>query len=133
MTTLPTSKPCPFCSLGERELLASNTSSFAIFDNYPISQGHALIIPRRHLGSFFELSKAERDDLIDLIEQAKAKLDAQFAPDSYNIGINDGPAAGQTIGHCHIHLITRYQGDMPDPRGGVRWIIPDKADYWSAP
>ncbi|ALO47619.1 HIT family protein [Pseudohongiella spirulinae] len=133
MTTLPTSKPCPFCALGERELLASNTSGFSIFDNYPISPGHALIIPRRHVGSFFELSKTERDDLFDLIEQVKAKLDGQFAPDSYNIGINDGPAAGQTIGHCHIHLIPRYRGDMPDPRGGVRWIIPGKADYWSKP
>lgn len=133
MTTLPTNKPCPFCSLGDRELLASNASGVGIFDNYPISPGHTLIIPWRHIGSFFELSKTERDGLFDLIELAKAKLDAQFAPDSYNIGINDGPAAGQTIGHCHIHLIPRYQGDTPDPRGGVRWIIPDKADYWSAP
>jgi diadenosine tetraphosphate (Ap4A) HIT family hydrolase len=131
MTTNSNHKPCPFCDPTGRDPLASNLSGFAIFDNYPISPGHTLVISVRHVGSYFELSRSERDDLWSLVEQAKTKLDSQFAPDSYNIGMNDGPAAGQTIGHCHIHLIPRYAGDVADPRGGLRWIITDKADYWS--
>ena len=131
MITTNHHKPCPFCDPTGREPLASSINGFAIFDNYPISAGHTLIIPIRHVGSYFELTRIERDDLWDLVEQAKTELDSQFAPDSYNIGMNDGPAAGQTIGHCHIHLIPRYAGDVDDPRGGLRWIMPDKADYWS--
>jgi diadenosine tetraphosphate (Ap4A) HIT family hydrolase len=124
-------KLCPFCESTDRDLLVDNANSFAILDNYPISPGHTLIIPIRHVGSYFDLTRNERDDLWDLVEQAKAALDSQFAPDSYNIGMNDGPAAGQTIGHCHIHVVPRYAGDVSDPRGGLRWIMPDKADYWS--
>jgi len=131
MTTNKNYKPCPFCNSTGRALLVSNASGLAFLDNYPISPGHALVIPVRHVGSYFELSRCEREDLWDLIEQAKMKLDEQFAPDSYNIGMNDGPAAGQTINHCHIHLIPRYVGDVADPRGGLRWIMPHKADYWS--
>ena len=100
-------------------------------DAFPISPGHCLIIPTRHIGSFFDLSPDEREDLMSLLANAKANVEAEFKPDGYNIGINDGPAAGQTVPHLHIHLIPRYKGDIPDPRGGVRWIIPDKADYWS--
>tara|TARA_Y100001951_G_C11270209_1_gene258241 strand:+ start:205 stop:546 length:342 start_codon:yes stop_codon:yes gene_type:complete len=111
--------------------LATSDKGLAILDGYPISPGHTLIIPKRHVASYFELLSSERDDLWDLVEQAKAILDKQFSPDSYNVGFNDGPAAGQTINHCHIHLIPRYAGDVADPRGGLRWIIPDKADYWS--
>ena len=73
----------------------------------------------------------ERNDLLGLLDGAKAVLEHEFSPDGYNIGINDGAAAGQTVPHLHIHLIPRYNGDSPDPRGGVRWIVPDKADYWS--
>lgn len=69
--------------------------------------------------------------MLKLLDESKAALDAEFHPDGYNIGINDGAAAGQTIAHLHIHLIPRYAGDQPDPRGGVRWIFPAKADYWS--
>ena len=100
-------------------------------DAFPISPGHKLIISKRHVGSFFDLSSDEREDLMSLLASAKANVEAEFKPDGYNIGINDGPAAGQTVPHLHIHLIPRYKGDLPDPRGGVRWIIPDKADYWS--
>jgi len=99
--------------------------------NLPVSQGHSLVIPRRHVGSFFELSDVERSDLLALLNQAKHELDALHQPDGYNIGINDGTAAGQTVQHLHIHLIPRYQDDVPDPRGGVRWVIPDKAVYWA--
>jgi diadenosine tetraphosphate (Ap4A) HIT family hydrolase len=102
-----------------------------IRDAFPISPGHTLIIPKRHVGSFFELEADERAELLALLDKAKAVTDKEFSPQGYNIGINDGAAAGQTVPHLHIHLIPRYQGDRPDPRGGVRWIIPEKADYWT--
>ena len=99
-------------------------------DGFPISPGHTLIIPKRHIGSFFELESDERQDLLNLLEAAKKILDEKFHPNGYNIGINDGPAAGQTVPHAHIHLIPRFTGDQTDPRGGVRWIFPEKAKYW---
>lgn len=80
--------------------------------------------------SFFETTKEEKIALLNGIEQAKALIDKELSPDGYNIGINDGEAAGQTIEHLHIHLIPRYKGDSPDPRGGIRWIFPEKAKYW---
>jgi len=102
-----------------------------ILDGYPISEGHTLVIPKRHVGSFFELETAELEDLLSVLERAKARLDAEYGPDGFNIGINDGPAAGQTVPHLHVHLIPRYAGDQEDPRGGIRWIFPEKADYWT--
>jgi diadenosine tetraphosphate (Ap4A) HIT family hydrolase len=102
-----------------------------IADGFPISPGHTLIIPKRHIDSFFRIDPEERESLILLLEQAKNLLTKDLSPDGFNIGINDGAAAGQTIPHLHIHLIPRYQGDQSDPRGGVRWIIPEKANYWS--
>ena len=100
-------------------------------DGFPISPGHTLIIPKRHVGSFFELEPEERSELLVLLDRTKLLLDKELSPQGYNIGINDGPAAGQTVLHLHIHLIPRYNNDRADPRGGVRWIIPEKADYWS--
>lgn len=127
-----TEMPCPFCSVPVERILQSSNCGMVIRDGFPISLGHTLIIPRRHVGSFFDLSGAERSDLCSLLEEAKRQLDAEFRADGYNIGINDGATAGQTVPHLHIHLIPRYRGDREDPRGGVRWIIPEKADYWSA-
>jgi len=123
---------CPFCTLPVERILLSNHYGVAIRDGFPISQGHSLIIPRRHVSSFFLLSEGEREKLFEMLEEIKQQLDKEFNPDSYNIGINDGAAAGQTVPHLHIHLIPRYQGDRDDPRGGIRWIIPEKADYWSS-
>ena len=100
-------------------------------DAYPVSPGHTLVIPTRHSSSFFDTSVAERDGLLALLFMTKQKLDAEFAPSGYNIGVNDGTAAGQTVPHLHLHLIPRYEGDRQDPRGGVRWVLPDKAKYWS--
>ena len=102
-----------------------------IRDGYPVSPGHTLLIPKRHTGSFFDLSEQERSDLFSLLDRAKLVLDEEFQPQGYNVGINDGAAAGQTVPHLHVHLIPRFEGDLPDPRGGVRWVIPDKAKYWS--
>jgi diadenosine tetraphosphate (Ap4A) HIT family hydrolase len=102
----------------------------AVRDSFPVSPGHTLVIPRRHIGSFFELWAEERAAMLALLDSAKAGVEAEFHPDGYNIGINDGSAAGQTVPHLHIHLIPRYAGDTPDPRGGVRWVLPAKAKYW---
>lgn len=128
MTSL---EPCIFCTLPANRIIAENGNGVIIRDGFPISPGHTLIIPKRHCGSFFDLRDDERQDLLMLLDAAKAELDREFKPQGYNIGINDGPAAGQTVPHLHIHLIPRYQGDRSDPRGGVRWIIPEKAEYWS--
>jgi len=123
-------KDCPFCTLPQDRIIDSNEMGFVIRDGFPITPGHTLIIPKRHVGSFFEISLEERDALLILLDQAKKVIDAELNPDSFNIGINDGPAAGQTVPHLHIHLIPRFKGDQEDPRGGVRWIIPGKAKYW---
>jgi diadenosine tetraphosphate (Ap4A) HIT family hydrolase len=123
---------CPFCSLPVDRIVLRNTHARSLRDAYPISPGHTLIVPERHIGSFFDTTLEERDALLSLLDEAKRGLDVEFAPAGYNIGINDGPAAGQTVPHLHIHLIPRYVGDRADPRGGVRWIVPEKADYWSA-
>ena len=123
--------PCAFCTLPQARIIDASSYGLVVRDAFPISPGHTLIIPKRHVGSFFDLSSDEREDLMSLLGTAKANVEAEFKPDGYNIGINDGPVAGQTVPHLHVHLIPRYKGDMPDPRGGVRWIIPDKADYWS--
>ena len=104
---------------------------WVIRDGFPISPGHTLIVPKRHVASFFDLTPEERADLLALLDAAKADLDRELSPQGYNIGINDGAAAGQTVPHLHIHLIPRFAGDQEDPRGGIRWIIPEKADYWS--
>ena len=111
-------------------MVASNSLAVAIRDAYPVSPGHTLVIPNRHIGSFFDLSAQEHDALFQLIREQKQVLDAEFAPHAYNIGINDGPAAGQTVAHVHVHLIPRYRGDEADPRGGVRRVLPAKARYW---
>jgi diadenosine tetraphosphate (Ap4A) HIT family hydrolase len=103
----------------------------AIEDGYPVSRGHSLIVPRRHTHSFFELSQLEEAAILAMVRQTKTVLDIKYAPEGYNLGINDGAAAGQTIMHVHLHVIPRYRGDRRDPRGGIRWIFPEKADYWS--
>jgi diadenosine tetraphosphate (Ap4A) HIT family hydrolase len=125
-------KPCPFCTLPRTRLIDDSEHGVAVRDAYPVSPGHTLIISRRHVGSFFQLLAEEREDLLCLLDAAKTEIDREFKPAAYNIGINDGPAAGQTVLHLHIHLIPRYEGDRSDPSGGVRWVIPEKADYWSA-
>ena len=126
-----TPKPCLFCTLPAARILGQNAHALWIRDAFPISPGHSLIIPKRHVGSFFEASAEEKNALLDLLDKVQADAKAEFFPDGFNIGINDGVAAGQTVLHLHIHLIPRFKGDLPDPRGGVRWVIPDKADYWS--
>ncbi|MEX3856413.1 HIT family protein [Paraburkholderia sp. BR10923] len=122
---------CPFCEISSSRIVGENEHAFWILDGYPISPGHSLVIPKRHVGSFFEVTRDERDCLFALLDEAKDTAVRSYRPDGFNIGINDGPAAGQTVPHLRIHLIPRFKGDLPDPRGGVRWVLPEKADYWS--
>ena len=123
--------PCPFCHPDTSRTILTNAHALAISDAYPVTPGHTLIIPKRHVASFFETTRQEQSAMLDLLDKMRQLLLKERNPDGFNIGINDGAAAGQTVMHLHIHLMPRYQGDMPDPRGGVRWIFSDKAAYWN--
>jgi diadenosine tetraphosphate (Ap4A) HIT family hydrolase len=124
-------RECPFCSLAGRDLVAENELAAAFRDGFPVNPGHTLVIPRRHVAAWFDTSREEQIAILELTDRVKATLDAELHPDGYNLGINCGEAAGQTVPHLHLHLIPRYRGDRDDPRGGVRWILPEKARYWS--
>ena len=119
---------CLFCKL-QREILARNESAIAVFDTYPVSPGHALVLPLRHVVTIWDLSSAEYDDCFRLVRAVQPILAARFSPDGFNVGANCGEAAGQSVWHAHIHVIPRYQGDTPNPRGGVRHVIPLKGNY----
>ena len=121
---------CPFCRWLTLPFVLKNKTCFAIEDTSPVSKGHMLILPKRHCKDYFDLTPEERKDCHDLVAQLKMMLEAQF-PDvcGFNIGINCGEAAGQTVFHTHIHLIPRRKNDTPEPRGGVRGVIPDKMNY----
>ena len=124
------SSPCPFCTLpSDRATIAESATVYAIFDRFPVSKGHALVIPTRHVSNYFDLTLQEQMDCLILLNEVKAILQKQFNPDGFNVGINIQAAAGQTVPHAHIHLIPRYQGDVQEPRGGVRGVIPVKQSY----
>ena len=124
------SDDCVFCHAETmKEVIASSKLSLAFYDGFPVSPGHALVIPRRHVASFFDLTEDEVADMMALVRKVKLLVDARFRPDGYNIGINVGEAAGQSVFHVHMHLIPRYAGDVPDPKGGVRGVIPEKQKY----
>ena len=118
---------CIFCE--REEIVLENRLAWAKFDKYPVSTGHLLIISKRHFSDFFSATAEERQALCDLLDEAKQFLDHKYQPDGYNIGVNCGEDAGQTVMHLHIHLIPRYQGDLDNPRGGVRGVIPEKRVY----
>ena len=121
---------CPFCTLGEHvEVLCKTDIAMAILDSFPISPGHTLVIPKRHVPDYFELTAEEQNELWKLVNRCKLILQDRFHPDGFNIGINVGEMAGQSIFHVHIHLIPRYKGDVKNPKGGVRHIIPGKGYY----
>ena len=122
---------CPFCTLPPARIVASNEYALLVRDAFPVAPGHSLVIPRRHIASVVEATWRELSGLWLLVDAAKRNLVAENQAAGFNIGINDGAAAGQTVPHLHIHIIPRFVGDQPDPRGGIRWIFPDKADYWS--
>jgi superfamily II DNA or RNA helicase/diadenosine tetraphosphate (Ap4A) HIT family hydrolase/HKD family nuclease len=127
----PDAPSSPFLEIPEAEWLCANPLAFAVFDGFPVSPGHVLVITRRVVPSFFECTAAEQAALMELVAEVKPLLDKQFdpKPDGYNVGFNAGAAAGQTVPHVHVHVIPRYAGDIPDPRGGVRHVIPEKGNY----
>jgi len=130
MTGMKTDNKCPFCTIAEeREVICESTGALAIPDHYPVSPGHTLIIPRKHVSDYFELAESEQQELWNLVNRCKAILTEKYHPDGFNVGINVGPAAGQTIFHVHIHLIPRYKGDVENPKGGIRHTIPGKGYY----
>ena len=113
--------------------VASNALAFAIRDGFPVSPGHTLVIPRRIVETYFEASEAEKAAIWALVEEVKAQLDAgDPRPDGYNVGFNAGVAAWQTVMHLHVHVIPRFVGDVADPRGGVRHVVPGKGNYLAA-
>ena len=126
-------KPCPFCNPSPQRIVIGGDAAMALWDSYPLNPGHVLIVPRRHVASWFELTLAEREEMLRLADDARRIVIERHASDGFNLGVNDGPAAGQTGPHVHLHLIPRYRGDIPDPRGGVRWIIPERARHWNKP
>lgn len=120
---------CPFCDVQPDRIIAENRLAFALRDKYPVNPGHLLVCPRRHVASVFDLTPAEMTAIFDLVHQAKSRCDLEYQPAGYNVGVNVGPAAGQTVMHVHVHLIPRYDGDVEDPTGGVRNVIPGKGNY----
>ena len=120
---------CPFCSPAHGEKVLASELCYARWDKYPVTEGHLLIIPYRHIADYFSLTEKEKSALWTMVDEGKKLLDEGFKPDGYNVGINVGISGGQTVMHCHIHLIPRRSGDTINPRGGVRGVIPGKADY----
>ena len=121
---------CPFCNpASERELILESATAYAMFDKFPVSNGHILIIPKKHCGNYFELSFKEQSACWFMLNNAKDILNKSLLPDGYNVGININEAAGQTITHAHIHLIPRYKDDVKEPKGGIRGVIPEKKNY----
>lgn len=118
---------CPFCTM--ENVLLRNRFAYVVFDQNPVTPGHCLIIPFRHIEDFFATTEQERHAMLLLADEAKKLLDRDFAPEGYNLGVNVGEVAGQTVFHVHVHLIPRYRGDMDNPRGGVRGVIPSRQNY----
>ena len=121
---------CPFCRLARRvKVICETATCVAFYDGYPVSPGHTLIVPKRHVASYFDLTHHEREAMNVMLQYVRQKVDERFHPDGYNVGINVGDAAGQSVFHVHMHLIPRYKGDVPNPKGGVRGVIPSKQSY----
>ena len=120
---------CPFCSPPADVIVAKNRFCYSRWDRYPVSKGHMLVIPFRHVQDFFDLAGEEKCAILELVGNCKQVIERTEKPAGYNIGFNVGAVAGQTVMHCHCHVIPRYAGDTENPRGGVRGVIPRKRDY----
>ena len=118
---------CPFC--GRPEIIIENELAFAHYDSYPVNAGHCLIISRRHVAEYFQATAAEKTSIWALVDEMKIILDEEYNPDGYNVGVNIGETAGQSVPHIHIHMIPRYRGDVENPKGGIRGVIPHKQQY----
>lgn len=121
---------CPFCAPPADKVIHEGKLVVGLWDGFPVSPGHALIVPRRHVADWFSATPDEQEELFRAVETVKAAIEREHRPDGYNVGFNCGQAAGQTVFHLHLHVIPRYAGDVEDPRGGVRHVIPDKVRYW---
>lgn len=124
-------KDSPFFPVSGDQTIMESRNALAFFDRFPVSVGHALVVPFVPVLSLFELDEQMQAEIWDTVRQVREILEERFHPAGFNIGVNDGKVAGQTIPHAHVHVIPRYDGDVPDPRGGIRWVIPEKARYWS--
>ena len=124
---------CAFCDIEEKidksRIIYQDSTWIAMLDGYPVSEGHTLLIPKRHCETYFDLNFLELESLGVTIGVVKRLLDTKYHPNGYNVGVNCGEAAGQTIMHCHVHIIPRYNGDCENPRGGVRGVIPSRMNY----
>ena len=121
---------CPFCVPPPDRVWIERDLVIATPDMFPAADGHTLVLPRRHLGSVFDLDGDEWTELWDLVSDVRDELRRLHRPDGFTVGINDGLAAGQTVAHAHVHVIPRHIGDVADPTGGLRGILPHKARYW---
>ena len=122
---------CPFCTLDPSRYWVKSERAVAFPDAHPVTEGHTLVVPRKHVASIYELTADEQAAVWSLVADVRQRLLTGVNADGFNIGVNDGLAAGQTIEHAHVHVIPRHKGDVPDPRDGIRWIIDDKANYWA--
>ena len=125
------SPACPFCQPPPERTFHEGSLVLGLWDGFPVSPGHALLVPRRHTATWFDATVEEQQELAAAVEIAREAILARHRPDGFNVGMNLGAAAGQTVGHLHVHVIPRYAGDVEDPRGGVRWVVPKRADYWT--
>ena len=123
---------CPFCELESARITAASEYAIAFRDAFPLTEGHTLVVPRQHVDSIYALPAEVHVDLWALVMEVRRLIAEELNVNAFNIGVNDGIAAGQTIDHAHIHVIPRRPGDVDDPRGGIRYVIPGKARYWSA-
>jgi diadenosine tetraphosphate (Ap4A) HIT family hydrolase len=123
-------KDSPFFPVAADRVILEGPNCLAFFDRYPVIEGHALVVPHCPVLSLYELDDQMQAEIWDTVRRVRQILEERLNPAGFNIGVNDGRAAGQTVPHAHVHVIPRYVGDVPDPRGGVRWVIPGKAKYW---
>lgn len=121
---------CPFCAVPTEDVVAESRYSVAIRDGFAVSDGHTLVIPKAHAKSLFTHGAAVQADVWSLVARVRDELRSELKPDGFNIGLNDGEAAGHTVEHAHVHVIPRFDEDVPDPRGGIRWVLPQHAAYW---
>lgn len=113
--------PCELCTL--TDVVLQNALAYVRYDNHSLSRGHVLVVPKRHVADFFDMTKDEQAAVLELLGEARRQLQVTLSPDGYNIGVNIGAAGGQSRMHVHVHLIPRYAGDVPDPRGGIRCVL----------
>ena len=129
----PTAQPQAdslFRVISRETVIAESHHAVAIPDGYPVSRGHTLVVPKAHVKSLFDLSTEAQADVWHLVAKVRSDLQSKHNPDGFNIGLNDGRAAGQTVEHAHVYIIPRFDGDAADPRGGIRWVLPECAAYW---